>query len=79
MKVQWSVLFLGCGAYALGLYLRGCLCLGSPLKQMPTREVLSVRCLRGMPRVYVSLDGQADFKTRTLRQMYWRKMWTNQK
>ena len=41
--------FLWCGAYTLGLYLRGCLRLGSPLKQMPTREVLFVRCLRGMP------------------------------
>ena len=41
--------FLWCGVYTLGLYLRGCLRLGSPLKQMPTREVLFVRCLRGMP------------------------------
>ena len=41
--------FLWCGAYTLGLYLRGRLRLGSPLKQTPTREVLFVRCLRGMP------------------------------
>ena len=48
-KTSIELCFLLCGAFTLGLYLRGCLRLGSPLKQMPTREILFIRCLCGIP------------------------------